>query len=795
MKPYKILAPAILLVVLAVFIAGCPESEIEGPERINQPPVVNFVNIPVEAAKFSSDTTIFWYGTDIDGFITMFRYAVVEATVIGDPITFLESVNDDELPWIELEVELNDPQTNERIKMSADIRDPVRTYVSSYVFLQAIDNLGAKSKIVYRMFFKNNHFPNTFINGRGIEDPYVNTMASGGILQGVSISWFGEDPIDYPRNPPPFEFQWKMFGPYDSTTMFAIDTLFVESVFVDIYGDFYYRYGADSCDLYPTRIDIDTTFDTTDFTPEIVVDTQIVHDTTFTSVCDLAQGNPYGSWQERFLIEEFDSSAYSRRVDESYNPLTGETWVLDNRANLYNVFRDYDQQMQNEDNVSMDTTVQLNFLFWCQSRDDSKVPDLIPARHWLSAVNPKFEREVIILDATRYNYSTAGFWNWPVYPQKVLPACPTCPYDNSTEPLVRDQFAEFIVNWNGNPESFDNTNVLPTQNDPCRIRYAKFKATQDYYPISKLESCPTLNLEPVTLRDILKHRIIFLIKDNVGGDINMTSPIMLSVLDGIDAGMSCWSMVRAPFVGVGPARDTLSINIYQQIPNSYTEHFGVANMRYTGWPAIINFSRDWYGGRIEDFVGTYVLPEFAGQFPELEVDCELLENRYVWLEGPAGFELYDFRCGFCGEEDAEIGEVLLCALPEIGIVERTAYAEAIYLYKSKYGQNTPTLIHRCCREIGHLVKYDGGVVAVRYDSGIFRTAHFSFSLLPFNQSQAQETFNTMMDWLSVQPYLEAGKMAAAPPSPQVDVQKLRRINEQLHEMKARGLLTPFNDEM
>jgi len=229
--------------LLGLFIlGGCDflNHDIEGPERGNVPPVVQFVNIPVEKAKFMSDTTIYWYGTDVDGFIVQFRYAVVEEEIVGsDPDAYIAGTPDSLIPWVNLDVQLDDPQTNARITMSADISDPVRTYVASYVFLQAVDNLGSKSAVVYRLFYKNNHFPNTSITSRDANDPYVNTVTIGGVLDGVTISWSAEDPIDYPRDPPPFQFQWRFYGPYDSLQMMELDSICVGSVFVDIYGDFY----------------------------------------------------------------------------------------------------------------------------------------------------------------------------------------------------------------------------------------------------------------------------------------------------------------------------------------------------------------------------------------------------------------------------------------------------------------------------------------------------------------------------------------------------------------------------
>ena len=153
MKRGVLLITALLLAIYSIGFWGCTK-EVEGPERVNQPPIVQFVNIPVAGSQFSSDTTIYWYGTDVDGFIRYFRYAVIESTVVGgDPLGFIYG-NKADIDWTVLEVTLENPNSNSKVNMSADVKDPVRKYVSSYVFLQAIDNLGEESDVIYRMSFR-----------------------------------------------------------------------------------------------------------------------------------------------------------------------------------------------------------------------------------------------------------------------------------------------------------------------------------------------------------------------------------------------------------------------------------------------------------------------------------------------------------------------------------------------------------------------------------------------------------------------------------------------------------------
>jgi len=66
-------------------------------------------------------------------------------------------------------------------------------------------------------------------------------------------------------------------------------------------------------------------------------------------------------------------------------------------------------------------------------------------------------------------------------------------------------------------------------------------------------------------------------------------------------------------------------------------------------------------------------------------------------------------------------------------------------------------------------------------------------LLPLEEENAQQCFNNVMDWLSVQPFIQTGKMAPAMVTPKVDVQKLRNITEDLHLKKKQGLLRSYGE--
>ncbi|SYZ73920.1 hypothetical protein TRIP_C60190 [Candidatus Zixiibacteriota bacterium] len=738
------------------FLGGCSK-DIKGPPRDNIPPLVDFVNIPVEGARFSSDTAIYWYGTDVDGFIRYFRYAVIESTVVGaDPQAYAQNSADSLIPWVVVSVSLEDPGTKQTIKMSADVRDPVRKYIASYIFLQAVDNLGAKSVIVNRLFRKNNHFPDTRISANELKSPYVNAVTSTGVLDGVSLAFSGDDPIDYPRNPPPFEYHWKVFGPYDSLNMVQIRNNYTESVFVDIYGDFYKLH-----DFYKTVRSLDTTIDTTVVPPDTTIDTTF----NYILVDTLRTGNPYGNWGRMLKVDSLPPGL-NHLVEESYNPLNGSFWVTSTSANIYDVFKGY----------PADTTRQEYFLVWAQCRDDSKVPDPVPPFTFISVIDPKFERDVMLYDMTRYG-GTSDF-NYPAYTS----------LKNTT---VKDIYGRFINAWK--PGSFDTLNILKKDSIQISqipviwgiIDYPKWKCTQDYYAAGAPK---TAEAPAFKLRDVLKHKIIILVKDSPSRLMNITSTEGLAVIEGLSAGMSAWVMARSPFVS-----DVQSISpVRTAAPTTYRQFFGIDQVVTTGWVNLIKYfctgtpEQCPFGLlaqiRIEDFIAA--IPEKASlesQYPTLRTDTTLLGTRYYWNPG-YGILACPYRCS-----DSSI---IIGALPEVGYVEKVAAAEPLYLYHSLHGNDQPRIDPGCDGVwVGHTANFEGAVTAVRYiepSAGLFRTSHFCFSMLPFDSTSAQTVVNTSLDWLSVQPYIGAGKMA--PMAPHGSFNELRQTLRDLQEQQRKGLL-------
>ncbi len=784
---------SLAIIVLAGLFGGCSH-DVKGPARVNISPTVKFTNIPVERARFSSDTTIYWYGTDVDGYIIHFRYTVVESTIVIDPETFIDEdgtgfiIPDSEVSWVIKEVDLDQNLigTNDRVRMSADVADPVRKYVASYVFLQAVDNLGAESQIVYRAFLKNNHFPETDIGTNRLIDPYINAVSPNGILEGVVLTFSGSDPIDYRLgDEPPFQYRWKILGPYTQAQLAEIRSQYVDSVFMDTYGDLYRK--GESLFVFTG---LDTTIDSS----VIPYDTAI--DSSFNKflVDNLRGSNPYGRWNGVLL--GIDGHLDSMVVDPDDlgnldNLLLFDTtivdsssdWTYSQSAQLFDIFRNQDVTPES------DTTRQMYFVAWCQARDDANVPDKIPAFEYFTAIEPKFEREVLVIDYG--SYLRASTQNFPVFPP-VVPFRGRPQYADSF--MVRNIFAEYINYWK--PGSFDAVNVFnDTVINGFTIRYFRNGNTQDYFTLRQLYEDDTT--KAMTLRDILKHKIMILVKDETDGSVELQSDIGSYIVDGINAGMSCWIMARAG-VGAGLYED----GGVPLMPEVLATYFGVEETHTDDWQRRTQSRIPGFQPRIEDFQGA--MPISGIDLPILAIDTVRLENRYLWdtaypqyfypFRKPLVMDtidtniygedtVYVFRlANYSGKQCAGGNDSGHAALPEVGYIVRSYDATPLYLYYStweKFGISRPTYVTR----------KEGTVIAVRYDHPVFRTAYFPFTVLPLEPVSGREMFGKMLDWLSEQPYIQTGKVRATGPfGSGLNKELYREQSRRLRELSSQGLL-------
>ena len=591
-----------LMLFLTLYLAGCTET-LDGEVYDNKKPIVCFINIPPEGQSFSRNPVAYWYGTDPDGLIDHFRYCIVEDTTIGlmAPEDYILTIHDSDWIYVYVDPKGPNPETENVIPLMADSSHPVNIYVPQWVFLQAFDMQGLGSDIVFRLFFRNDHPPETHINDFSSYLPFVNSVVPGGTVTGVKLNWRGFDRIDYPSDPPPFEFQWRLYGPYTDSVFRQLVDSFVAQVFVTVDGYVY--------NMGDTVLRCDTTI----FEDSVIIE------------CDTLLVDPdmqvpiWGQLDQKFFIDDtnfINNPEFNKPVDSSFDGV--DTWVLNTSDTIYDVYRhDYS-----------DTTQEKWFMFWIRSRDDAFVADLVPAFDSFTVIDPRYEREVAVVD---FNLGPIGF-------------AVTVPKSSDT---VRAMWKKFIENWK--PGVVFDTADIPRPNG------SRSGIAPDYLDVPRFGSAP--------MAFLLKHKVVVLYHDDI-----RESKIrydMDDIAKAIDAGVNVWLTMRSPWEVKfdGPP----NWNIFPS--DEYTHYFGVEMMVYSGWFCHA-FGQVCSQDRIEDFSGAYAIDSV--EWPNLSIDTALLHNRYLWQPG--------LGAGFMSEHPG---------LPEVNWSIRSFETEVLYLYKSLYGSDHP----------------------------------------------------------------------------------------------------------
>ncbi len=719
----KIILAAILVFAVTttsclIFSGGCTNT-LDGELNANQKPIVYFVNIPpgprevcdtvdgvitcdTIITQFSRNPVIHWVGTDRDGIIASFRYCVATVAEVGglNPMTYAASIA--EADWIQLDVDPKgpDPRTTNTVAMSADLTDPVRTFVDQYVFLQAFDELGLGSDITYRMFSRNDNPPTTGIwpwpGGR----PSINSELPGGIVTGVGIKYSADDPIDYPSEPPPFEYQWRLYGPYDDSTLALIQSEYFTHVCPTADGQVY-RIGEEiqQCDTIFT--DSGTEIDCSVCTCEV-------------DLIPPPEMAAYVSVEEYFDIDALDDSLI-RFGDISYDgPLTNyvagdcgevdsvrqykceaqadpDTWLtglgvdawIPQNGNvseqvLFNVFWNYHS----------DTTLQMNYIFWVRSRDDAMVPDLVPAFESFPVINPRYERDVLVLDLITPN------------PKMWVP--------------VDDESFSPKMYWKGAIDAW----AAATGRDSIVFDTAEVAewvgkaSSPDYMKVSRWSGA-------IPIAELLKHKVVILYNDCLA---LVPSTVFDNVYTSIDAGVSVWATWRT-FLNKS-RKNPPDLDIAP--PFQFTWYFGVERTAWSGWAC---HTCEGGGdpcdpcGYYQDFIGAG--SKYPEVWPYLPIDTGLLHNRYEWKSNT--WE------GTNGE-----GVGVRPGLPEVNWSQLMNGTTTIYKYKSSFGQSHP---------LGFNYAFQGRPVGHLYHTSLFKTAHFNFTPIAIQPDSMQKTVNVLMSWL------------------------------------------------
>jgi hypothetical protein len=647
------------LVLAVMFVAGCAK-KLEGNAYENEKPVVWFVNVPPEGARSSVNPIVNWYGQDRDGQIDFYRYVVVREDVIGDSLgkpsdwnpvnqplsgvevqlfvdNYLSNMADSVWTILNVEAEATDPHSSNIIPMSAQMDDPVRTFVPQFVFVQAFDDEGQGSDIVFRRFLRNDNPPATRIVGFIDNFPYINSEFPRGPATGIRVRWQGTDVVDYPTDPPPFEFEWKLLGPYSETAYQSLINQYRKKVFITNdarvfrFGDPKHIVGID------TIWNVDSTaiirIDTLKLgTALIVCDTTYEHGVEIES-CDtilidtLTGGNIYGVIDTLLMVFDtaFENSQYNL-VAKTSGDEDGNVWTTDVRDSLYDVYKHH----------PADTTQVARYIFAIRSRDDALVPDLTPAWKSFIVINPQHERDVVVI-------------NWSN----------TADENSAISTKVTSYWTEAMNNW---------------------IAQTGRTGVVEYVPSLDYRRAANFTQNNTMLQLILKYKVAVVVQDaEVSGAWSNQGQAAQNVMVGLQTGVNVWVAARVP-IGNHPTSAPFHLD---SANGNYQYFFGVLSYTFPGWSSGFYTTLDGDGlglPRTEHFIGTLSLDK--EQWPEVSVDTALLHSCYKW-EGAISPPQFPYR-PFLPQ---------LGALPQVGWCVRAFDTEVMYLFKSMYGNEHAMFTH------------------------------------------------------------------------------------------------------
>lgn len=617
-----------LLMTATLLMSGCTDT-LKGELNPNQLPIVEFVNIPPDGQNFSRNAEVHWIGYDRDGQIDYYRYYVAKGSeIVGTPNEYAGSLNDTMWVYIDVSPTESDPKTTNVIPLTADLNDPVNTFVQQYIFLQAFDLEGGASDIIYKVLNRNDNPPETNIFSIAARVPFVNSVLPGGIITGIKIDWEGSDIRDYEELgliPPPFEYEWRLFGPFSPEDSTNIYDNYVKYVFV--------TEDARIFDIGDTLIQCDTSL-------VDVGGSTVIEETCDTTVFTLS--TPNTPFYTRDTVIDVTASIFTDNLVtnsqiENNDP---DGWVYDTKDTIYNAYRYF----------SSDTTVEKQFIFWVRSRDDAYVADVTPEFKIFPVIDPQYERTLMVIDFTRknapflttyLNLDTAkAFW-----------------YNT-----IQDWFDVFA-------SSVDDSLVFDTTRNPANLSPSD-GSSQDFI-VQKF------NRQGIPISTLLKHKILILYNEDVfASGFTGTDARTIDhpeIFQAIDAGINVWATWRAPLGG--GLTQPIDYRTYTA-PYLYEYYFGVEEMSYSAWfnYAFGRASNIDGPTRIDDFIGAYSLDESA--WPKIEIDTALLHSRFQW-SGNGAFDSYIYW-----DEN-------IASLPEVDWSVRSFGTDVMYLYQSRFGSDHP----------------------------------------------------------------------------------------------------------
>lgn len=205
---------AILLLILAASVAtlavlpGCDPFELDGTRVGNESPTLHWADVPQDSMAHSSNPLLKWYGTDSDGQVMDYQFAVLLKETVdsfGGPAEAAANITDN--MWTSL-----GNVTSAVIPLFAS--EDTSEFVEQFVFLRCMDDSDppAYSSIIYLFLSRNNHPPTCSVVVP--EGPRWCLPDTNEFWHGINVSWEGKDSLDYQGIQPDFIWNARIYGPF-----------------------------------------------------------------------------------------------------------------------------------------------------------------------------------------------------------------------------------------------------------------------------------------------------------------------------------------------------------------------------------------------------------------------------------------------------------------------------------------------------------------------------------------------------------------------------------------------------
>jgi len=218
----KILLFGLITLAVSFFMYGCAPDKLTGEKVDNVMPTIDFTNLPINDSVYSYNATIYWYSEDEDGQVMGYYYLIMLEEDIDGVVDSAFTAN--VIDTISIDQWTSTEETEVTIQMYADTTGDTSVVLHQYIFVKCQDDDDAFSETIYYSLFRKNHLPETYLgelpgydtSGTAV-DPVWCLADTNSLWSGIRLSWSGEDTLDFPEGQPDFEYEWKVFGPYDTS--------------------------------------------------------------------------------------------------------------------------------------------------------------------------------------------------------------------------------------------------------------------------------------------------------------------------------------------------------------------------------------------------------------------------------------------------------------------------------------------------------------------------------------------------------------------------------------------------